>query len=543
MLDVGNVTLSKQPSASYTAAIDANSPFGRPALKLVITSTVDSDYVNIRFSNLDIPLFDDHVAARVFIDDTSAVQNIRFKIGDSGFAHANDYMETISDNGIKVGGMRTMYAGPLRTVGTNTFVFGTHSLQDVMLTPYLYANRTTTIWIDEIFVPQRQRPILCLTWDDNYANWLTEVLPILTQNNLKATFAFNSSNLNTDGSSTGAAFINAAGLNTLYAAGHQICSHCVNNYKLQTISPSSTFGLDNGTVPASSLSTLQYAADYLTAANKETKFSLPAAQQNYHAWVQGGVETAAVEALRGYGVNLARITAPYETNLYGFDMTGANAMTLRATPFGSSYDLAALTQRLSDTVKYGGLMVCMGHDTGATSSDTITIARTTLAAFCALAAQYVSAGQLEVMRMIDLEQRLRSLGLLASQQVIGAKRPVRCIGRLKAANFNVTTDQAIPLDNGSGQAYRVTGFRVGRGTGSTIALSAAVGGVYTAAAKGGTEIVPAAQTYTASTTSVTSVQNCAVTETDVTTGTVYLSLTTAQGAAAMADVFVEGYPV
>lgn len=540
-----NVVLSKQPSASYVATIDQNSPFGRPALKLVITSTVDSDYVNIRFSALDIPLFDDHVAARIFVDDAMAIQSIRFKIGNSGFAHTSEYQETIGDNGIKVAGKRTMYAGPLRTVGLNTFVFGVDSLQDVMLTAYLYANRTTTLWIDEVFIPDRQRPILCMTWDDNYSNWLTEVLPLLVKYGHKATFGFNSSNLNADGSSTGAAFINAVGLQTLYAAGNQVCSHCVNNYKLQTVSPNSAFGPDNGTIQANSLSTLLYAADYLSAANKETKFSMPASQQNYHPWVQGGVETAAVELLGSYGVNIARTTNPYEINLYGFDMSGVNIMTLRSIPFGSSYNLAALTQKLADTVKYGGLMVAMGHDTQATASDAITLDRVTLDAFMALASQYVLAGELDVMRMIDLESRLRSIGLLTSQNTIGAKRPVRCIGRLKSVNFNSTADQLIPLDNGSVQGYRVTGVIAGHSNGSTTAITTAVGGIYQQAAKAGVAIVPAAQTYTGITASATSVQNCVVAETDVAAGAagVYFSLTTAQGATAICDVFVFGYPI
>lgn len=124
----------------------------------------------------------------------------------------------------------------------------------------------------------------------------------------------------------------------------------------------------------------------------------------------------------------------------------------------------------------------------------------------------------------------------------------RVIGKLLGANFNVTTDQAIPIqisDDDNNQVVEAGEFIVERITivNASISLTTAVGGIYTALAKGGSAIVPAAQVYSALTaankylnatlagTALTDVLN----QTDL-----YLSLSTPQGAAATADVFVYG---
>lgn len=112
-----------------------------------------------------------------------------------------------------------------------------------------------------------------------------------------------------------------------------------------------------------------------------------------------------------------------------------------------------------------------------------------------------------------------------------------CLGRLKGANFNVTTDQAIPINS---SRYVVRKIVVNN---ASISLTTAAGGVYTATAKGGTALVAAGQVYSALTASTKFVDLTleAVAGTDVVTATtLYLSLTTAQGAAATADVYVYG---
>ena len=124
-------------------------------------------------------------------------------------------------------------------------------------------------------------------------------------------------------------------------------------------------------------------------------------------------------------------------------------------------------------------------------------------------------------------------------QPIGVGSPT-LIGRLLGANMNSTADQAIPMFNGS-LPYRVTKISVKN---ASVSLTTAAGGIYPAAAKGGTPIVAATQVYSALTGStlaldLTIAATPGITEYAAATP-LFLSLTTAQGAAATADIFVFG---
>ena len=121
--------------------------------------------------------------------------------------------------------------------------------------------------------------------------------------------------------------------------------------------------------------------------------------------------------------------------------------------------------------------------------------------------------------------------------------PSAIIGSIKAANFNVTTDQGIAVQIPAGfTKYVVTGMVAYN---ASISLTTAVGGLYNATSKpGGGILVAAAQVYTALTASGKYVPAtlAALATTDVqTAATMYLSLTIAQGAAATADVAILGY--
>lgn len=110
------------------------------------------------------------------------------------------------------------------------------------------------------------------------------------------------------------------------------------------------------------------------------------------------------------------------------------------------------------------------------------------------------------------------------------------LGTLAAANFNTTADQPITIN---ATKYVVRRIVV---TNCSASLTLAAGGFYTAASKGGTAVVAAAQLYSALTAATkyleATLQNVA---TDVLTATpLYLSLTVAQGGAATCDVYVIG---
>ena len=119
-------------------------------------------------------------------------------------------------------------------------------------------------------------------------------------------------------------------------------------------------------------------------------------------------------------------------------------------------------------------------------------------------------------------------------------------GVLKGANFNSTADQAISIISPT-QKYRITDIMV---VNASVSLASAVGGFYTAASKGGTQIVPSSQAYSGLTGaainalgSSLNVANTNMVQAVFNLNTIYLSLTTPQGAAATADVYVFTRPL
>lgn len=112
------------------------------------------------------------------------------------------------------------------------------------------------------------------------------------------------------------------------------------------------------------------------------------------------------------------------------------------------------------------------------------------------------------------------------------------LGVLKGANFNITTDQSIPI------APAANGFIIDEivATNASISLTTAAGGIYSATSKGGSAIVAAAQVYSALTVSTKKVNlTIAITDTVWTLSQLYFSLTTAQGSASTGDIYVIGW--
>lgn len=122
------------------------------------------------------------------------------------------------------------------------------------------------------------------------------------------------------------------------------------------------------------------------------------------------------------------------------------------------------------------------------------------------------------------------------------------IGQLLGANMNVTTDQNIPLTLPAGfTKYRIDAIYANN---ASISLTTAAGGIYPAATKGGTPIVAAAQAYAGLTApgdnaagsalALTLAAAAATTEFNAvqTALGLFFALTTAQGAAATADIYV-----
>ncbi len=111
---------------------------------------------------------------------------------------------------------------------------------------------------------------------------------------------------------------------------------------------------------------------------------------------------------------------------------------------------------------------------------------------------------------------------------------ITLLGKLLGANFNTTGDQLIGIIPSN---VIVTQILV---TNASISLTTAAGGFYSAASKGGTPIVAAAQVYSALTTSVIALNLTIAAFLRITANQIFFALTTAQGAPATADIYVYG---
>lgn len=115
------------------------------------------------------------------------------------------------------------------------------------------------------------------------------------------------------------------------------------------------------------------------------------------------------------------------------------------------------------------------------------------------------------------------------------------IGRLIGANMNATTDQPIPMFLAAGTSYTPIALITRN---CSVSLTTVQGGVYSAASKSGLVIGATTTPFTGCTgTGLTSNVFPTVTTqaAAVNPSTAFLSLTTAQGAAATADIYLYGY--
>ena len=117
---------------------------------------------------------------------------------------------------------------------------------------------------------------------------------------------------------------------------------------------------------------------------------------------------------------------------------------------------------------------------------------------------------------------------------------VGILGRLLGANMNSVLDQPFVMLVSTTTRFRVSKITA---TNASVSLTAAAGGVYTAAAKAAGQgvLVASTQVYSALTAPGVALDLTLALQLRLSVGTpVFLSLTTAQGAAATADLYLFG---
>jgi hypothetical protein len=155
---------------------------------------------------------------------------------------------------------------------------------------------------------------------------------------------------------------------------------------------------------------------------------------------------------------------------------------------------------------------------------------------------FTGAGTAGLAVFTAVARTLVNAATVAAQRGVLAVLPrYGLLGSLVGANFNSGSDQAITIVGSS--RYIIRRIVVDN---ASISLTTAAGGFYTGAGMSGTTIVAAGQVYSALTASskYLSLTLEAVVGTDVfTAATVYLALSTPQGSAATANVWIWGEDV
>ena len=329
---------------SATPSIDSASPFGRPALKLVIPN--GNTWAEVQLSGLGLASFDDHVVWRVWIEDYTGINQINVLAGTTGYGRywqQNTLFNSSNTN--RWNGEHACLTGPTRAASINTFVNGTDSLAEtkIRITPVSGADRN--VWIDAVVVPARGPGVVLLTYDDGFRSWIDYVHPDLRRNGLVGSFAFQSNLVGTNDT----LYLNSGDIATLRAAGHEIAPHQVANTRFNDGT--------SGTQTAS-----QYQTAYRTCLAALRGYVGGAASCDYHPYVQGGVNQSLIDTLRAEGLRVGRGVDNLRHNFHTAGL-GRGIYSLKTAYMDSNGpDLATLIQAVDDCERYGSTLVLMGHD-------------------------------------------------------------------------------------------------------------------------------------------------------------------------------------
>lgn len=348
------VTYANNGTAA-TPSIDSASPFGRPALKLVIPN--GNSWAEVELGSLGVASFDDHVIWRVWIEDYTGIQQIAAYGGTTGYGRYWQNTHALSNsNTNRFNGEHQVVVGPTRAAAFNTFVKGTDTLAvtKLRITPVAGADRN--VWIDAVVIPARGPGVVLLTYDDGFRSWINYVLPDLQRNGLVASFAFQQNIIGTNDT----LYLNSTDIRLLSAYGHEMAPHQVANTRYND----GTSGTQTAT---------QYQTDYRTCISALRGIVGTAASCDYHPYVQGGVNQSLIDTLRADGLRVGRGVDNSRHNFYTAGL-GRGIYSLKTAYLDSSApDLATLIQAVDDCERYGTALVLMGHDfaPGATPASTL----------------------------------------------------------------------------------------------------------------------------------------------------------------------------
>lgn len=327
-----------------TATVDANSPFGVPAVRIDIPN--GNTYAQLTATGLGVPGYGGaagNLTWLIYVEDASIISQCQSIIGDSGFA-ANDTLswsisnsDKHNNNGVHVIPHNKVVAPTITDIRIRVFGSG------------VGAGQTGRVWILGAYIPEPVKPAIVLTFDDADVTFSTKVLPALRARGIHATFGINRDQVGANDS----LYVTEAQLDDIYRAGNDLSSHNRTNTNLLTQ------GLDG------------YLADFDNCAAWLQGNGWWRGRE-YHPFVQGKHDGALVSALAARGVVFQRNATTTELMAVGAQRYTQDAVLMPiAAPLSSSTTLVAAKAKIDDAITYGLDCVFMGHVLGA-SADTVT---------------------------------------------------------------------------------------------------------------------------------------------------------------------------
>lgn len=351
-------------------AVQTNTPFRRPALRVVIPN--DTGTVDVIADGLALPNFTagrGNVVITVYVENELGIKQWQVHAGnDASLTRNMSNTYNLSNNNIqRANGHHVVSLNPGNA--TANTLLTTDSVDRVRLR-FFGQSAGTVVWVEGIFVPLAITPWMVVTFDDADISLYDRTHVELAKRGLRATFGVNWD----DGVSTprtgvgapGALFVTASQIAEMYAYGHDITSHNIVNTAYPDENPP--------TAQPSAADRQTYLTAFLYTRNKLRSLGYDRGL-GYHPAVQGAHDGALVDLLKDNGVKIVRTTGPGHTEAFWAHRHN----TVKQRQLGNGSNLAT-AQGWVDTAKtYGQDFFLMGHILAATASDSITWAQTDFA--------------------------------------------------------------------------------------------------------------------------------------------------------------------
>jgi hypothetical protein len=239
-------------------------------------------------------------------------------------------------------GNRMFSVGELHKAAVSTFVAGIDTLTDAKIR-FNAPSANTTVWIQQVVMPRKNKAIVMFTYDDGFIEWKTRVIPKLNQYGFKGAFAIQQDLVNT------ANRLTSADLLAFAAQGHLLVPHQVSNTRFDDLNDATGQNLT------------AYMADYTTSINSLRGWTETAGSSGYFAYVQGRYNEALINAIKGRGLRCGRgVLNSYDHYSCGM---GAELFALKTAYMDQvSPTVQSLKDRIDGAVKYGTLLTLMGHE-------------------------------------------------------------------------------------------------------------------------------------------------------------------------------------